>query len=397
MRVILAAAALLALVGGTAYFWSTARAPDVRYATAQATVGAVERSVSTSGTVNPVLTVIVGSYVSGVIVGQYCDFNTQVKKGQLCAQIDPRPYQLAVDQAKANLATTKAQLTKDRANLENQRILYERNAGLLKRGIVSQETVDNAKGAYDQATAQVELDEASIEEKSAALKAAQVNLEYTHIRSPVDGTVVSRNITIGQTVAASFQTPTLFLIATDLTKMQVDSNVSESDIGGLKEGARAVFTVEAFPGRPFEGKVVQVRQAPQSVQNVVTYDVVVGADNSQLLLMPGMTATARIIVASRQNVLRVPDQALRYSPGALQRARPAGAGATDSRSAGKSQVWVLRDGRPIAVALKPGFDDDTYTEVIEGELHSGDQVITGEQRESRTGSTPAAGPRFFGR
>jgi len=396
MKVLLSAAALLALAGIAGYFWSTSRAPGVRYATAPASVGPVERTVSTSGTVNPVLTVIVGSYISGVIVGQYCDYNTRVKKGQLCAQIDPRPYQTAVDQAKAELGTAKAQLTKDRANLENQKILYERNAGLLKRGIVSQEAVDNAKSAYDQAEAQAELDQASIEQKSAALQAAQVNLEYTHIRSPVDGTVVSRNITIGQTVAASFQTPTLFLIATDLTKMQVDSNVSESDIGDLKEGARAVFTVEAFPGRSFDGKVIQVRQAPQSVQNVVTYDVVIGVDNGDMSLKPGMTATTRIIVASREDVLRVPDQALRYAPSALRRAQTGAAGVGAQR-AGRSQVWVLRDGTPMPVALKLGLDDDTYTEVSEGDLHPGDQLITAEQREGGAGSTPAAGPRFFGR
>ncbi len=395
--IILAAILFACGAGAIYYFWGVERASAVRYTTAPVTTGPVERSVSTSGTVNPVLTVIVGSYISGVITGQYCDYNTQVKKGQLCAQIDPRPYQTVVDQAKAELATAKAQLNKDLANLAYQQSLYERNAGLLKRGIVSQETLDSLKSAYEQAKAQIELDKASIEQHSAALNAAQVNLEYTHIRSPVSGTVVSRNITIGQTVAASFQTPTLFLIAADLTEMQVDANVSESDIGEVREKARAAFTVEAFPGRPFEGHVVQVRQAPQTVQNVVTYDVVIGVNNDDLLLKPGMTATTRIIVAERQNALRVPDQALRYSAGGTEGAPSAGRAPAGNQGATPSRVWVLRDGKPTPVAVTLGLDDDTYSEVIAGDLKAGDQVITGEQRESRAASMPSAGPRFFGR
>jgi HlyD family secretion protein len=387
---------LVAVVAGAAIYWGTRGGTPVQYATAPVTRGNVERAVSTSGTVNPVLTIIVGSYVSGVIVNQYCDYNTQVKKGQLCAQIDPRPYQTLVDQAKADLATAKAQLNKDRANLAYEKITYERDVGLLKRGIVSQDTVDSAKSAYEQAQAQVELDQATIQQREAALKAAQINLEYTNIRSPVSGTVVSRNITIGQTVAASFQTPTLFLIATDLTQMEVDTNVSETDIGGVREGNRATFTVEAFPGRPFEGKVVQVRQAPQTVQNVVTYDVVIGVDNKALLLKPGMTATTRIVVARQDDVLRVPDQALRFSPGGLTGAQssPPPSGKSGSAASGAG-VWVLREGGPTRVALKLGLDDDAYSEVIEGELRVGDKVLIGEQRGSA--AQPAPGPRLPGR
>ncbi len=397
-RLIVAAAAVaLVLIAVAAVFlWRAARAPSVQYTTAPVTVGAVERSISTTGTVNPVLTVIVGSYVSGVIVGQYCDYNTRVEKGQLCAQIDPRPYQTAVDQAKAELDTARAQLSKDKANLAYQQDLHQRNVGLLKRGIVSQETTDNSRSAYEQAKAQVVLDQATIEQRRAALNAAQVNLDYTSIRSPVSGTVVSRNITIGQTVAASFQTPTLFLIATDLTKMQVDSNVSESDIGGVTEGNRALFTVEAYTGRTFEGKVTQVRQAPQTVQNVVTYDVVVGVNNDELLLKPGMTATARIVIAERGNVLRIPDQALRYSPAGAAPAASAVSGGT-RRPAGEAQVWVLRNGKPQAVAVKVGLDDDTYSELVGGDLRAGDQVLTGEQRQASAAPAAATGPRLFGR
>ena len=211
---------------------------------------------------------------------------------------------------------------------------YTRTASLAAHSFASQDAADNAKSVYEQAKAQIALDAATIEQRQAQLAASQVNLGYTDIISPVDGTVVSRNVTMGQTVAASFQTPTLFLIATDLTKMQVDTNVSESDIGAIKEGNAARFTVDAFPNRMFQGAVAQVRQSPQTVQNVVTYDVVVGVDNTDLALKPGMTATAQIIIAERDDVLRVPDQALRFTPGRYRRIGVAPAPATGPPQAG---------------------------------------------------------------
>ena len=392
-RYALIGVAVAALAGAIIWYMRAPREVPVQYTTAPVSRGNVTRAVSTTGTVNPVLTIIVGSYVSGVIRDQFCDYNTRVRKGQICAKIDARPFQSAVDQAKATLATANAQLVKDRATLAYAKISYERDTGLLARGIVSQDTLDSAKSAYDQAQAQIELDLATIQQREAELAAAQINLGYTNIVSPVDGTVVSRNITIGQTVAASFQTPTLFLIATDLTKMQVDTNVSETDIGGVAEGDRATFTVEAFPSRTFTGSVVQVRQAPQTVQNVVTYDVVIGVANKDLVLKPGMTATTRIITAEKTDVLRVPDQALRFIPsGAAASAsgRPGAAGG----AARASRVFVLRDGGLHEVAVKTGLDDDTYTEVLEGALQPDEQVVVGAQ-----GGAPAraTAPRLFGR
>ena len=347
--------------------------------------------MTATGTVNPVLTIIVGSYVSGVIQEINCDYNTEVKKGQICAQIDPRPYQTVVDQNNANLTQAKAQLVKDQANFDYAQINYDRNARLAQTNAVSKDTLDIAKNALDQARAQIGVDEATIAQRKAQLAAAQVNLDYTNIVSPVDGTVVSRNVTVGQTVAASFQTPTLFLIATDLTKMQVDTNVSESDIGGIKEGNKAIFTVDAFPKRTFEGTVTQVRQSPQTVQNVVTYDVVVSIDNSDLALKPGMTAANRIITDQRTDVLRVPSQALRYVPATGTR-RSGTSGRT--RPAEQARVWVLRDGKAVRVAVTAGLDDDTYTEVVKGDIKPGDQVITAEQRSSNNSGRPAA-PRLM--
>jgi HlyD family secretion protein len=349
--------------------------------------GTVAATVIASGTVNPVTTVQVGSYVSGVIQALSCDFNTKVRAGQSCARIDARPYQAAVDQEVANVAVARAQLDKDRANLAFAKVILDRDTDLLKRSIVSQETVDTAANAWRQAVSQIALDESTIQQHLAALAAARINLGFTNIVSPVDGTVVSRNVTQGQTVAASFQTPTLFLIATDLTQMQVDTNVSESDIGRIGQGNTATFTVESFPDRPFSGRVTQIRQAPQTVQNVITYDVVVSVPNAELLLMPGMTASVRIVTRRRDGVLRVPDQALRYAPTGPQGrdsiARPAAtAVGARTRQTREAQVWVLREGQagpPQRVPVTIGLDDDTFVEVLHGDLHPGDKVVVSER------------------
>ncbi|MBI3705389.1 MAG: efflux RND transporter periplasmic adaptor subunit, partial [Rhizobiales bacterium] len=264
-RKILAAATLLVLLLVSAFaWWTLGTTSPVNYTTVPVTRGAISRGVTATGTVNPELTIIVGTYVSGVIQQLFCDYNTQVKKGQVCARIDPRPYQSIVDQNKANLAVARAQLEKDKANLTYTKLAFERASRLAQTNAVSQDAVDTARSAYAQAQAQLAFDEATIQQRQAALDAAQVNLDYTDIVSPVEGTVVSRNVTMGQTVAASFQTPTLFLIATDLARMQVDTNVSESDIGGIKLGDKATFTVDAYPKRSFGGSVAQVRQSPQT-------------------------------------------------------------------------------------------------------------------------------------
>ena len=377
-RLVVMLAVILVLGSAAVLIWKRIHAGSpVRYVTSAASIGPVTRIVSTTGTVNPELTIIVGSYVSGVIREMYCDYNTEVKKGQVCAKIDPRPYQTAVDQAKANLAVGKAQLQKDEAALVYAKVNYERNATLVKSNAVSLDAVDNARSVYEQAQAQVVYDQAAIEQRQAELEAAQVNLGYTDIVSPVEGTVVSRNITIGQTVAASFQTPTLFLIASDLTKMQVDTNVSEGDIGGIKLDDQVQFSVDAFPNRVFEGRVTQIRQSPQTVQNVVTYDVVVGVGNNDLALKPGMTAAVRVIIDQRKDVLRVPSRALRYRPeGAV---RPDGA---------KPRVWVLRDSQHVPVEIEPGLSDDDYVEIRSGELTPGDQVIVAERAAAAQSSPP---------
>jgi HlyD family secretion protein len=386
----LAGLLVLAIAAGIAAWMSWGARAPAHYTTVALTRGAIARTVTATGTVNPELTIIVGTYVSGVIQELFCDYNTVVKKGQVCAKIDPRPYQTIVDQSRANLAVARAQLAKDKANLLYTKVRYERTARLVQTNATSQDAVDAAKSNYEQAEAQILFDEATIQQRQAMLDAALVNLDYTNIVSPVDGVVVSRNVTVGQTVAASFQTPTLFLIATDLTKMQVDTNVSESDIGGIRLADASTFTVDTFPKRVFRGKVSQVRQSPQTVQNVVTYDVVVSVDNSDLALKPGMTAAVRIVVDERADVLRVPNQALRYAPSTPGSAAPRQRlGASETA---EGQVWVLRNGVPTAVTVALGLEDDSFTEVVGGDLKPGDQVITAEQ--SATAAARPVMPRL---
>ena len=366
-------AALMILAAG--WYLAHRGAGHTKFVTAEVTQGDIVRSVTATGTVNPVVTVQVGSYVSGPIVQLYVDFNSPVKAGQLMAKIDPRPFAAQVELTTAALANSRAQLQKDQANLAYQKVTYDRDKALLKQNVVSQDQVDSQLSLNDQAVAQVALDEAAIQQQTASLKASQLNLNYTNIVSPVDGTVVSRNVDQGQTVAASYQTPTLFLVAKDLTKMQVDSNVSESDIGYVQMGQRATFKVDAFPDREFEGTVGQVRQAPITVQNVVTYDVVVSVDNPEQLLKPGMTANVTLITARRDHVVKIPIEAIRFNPEKAASDDSASDTALPTRAA---RVWVLAGKRLKPVSVTIGLDDGNFVEMLGGPLRPGERVVTDE-------------------
>lgn len=391
MKKLRIAAPLAVVAAGVLIYLLSNRKPAVRLVTAPITRGAVVRAVTATGTINPVVTVQVGTYVSGPIQALYADFNSPVKKGQLIAKIDPRPFEVKAEAARAALANARAQLGKDQADAAYKKLVYERNSKLLKAGgVVSQDNVDSALSAYRQATAQVELDRASIAQDQATLREAEINLGYTNIVSPVDGVVISRNVDVGQTVAASFQTPTLFLIGEDMTRMQVDSNVSESDIGGIKSGQQASFTVDAYPEREFRGQVGQVRQAPITVQNVVTYDVVVNVANPELVLRPGMTANLTIVTDRRDNALRIPTAALRFSP--RNAAKAAGQDRTlDGEQPGHRRIWVFQGGVVKPVSIVTGLNDGNNLEVLGGPLHEGDEVVTDEvlADKSTPGSTSA--------
>jgi HlyD family secretion protein len=368
---------------------------DGRYRTERVARGPLVATVTATGTVNPVKTVQVGTYVSGPVQALDVDFNSPVTRGQRVAKIDPRPFELRVRQAEATLANARAKVAKTRADLRYKTANLARNRSLAAEGIVAADLIETTESSVEQARADLALQEAEVRQVEAQLEEARVNLGYTDIVSPVDGVVVSRSVDVGQTVAASFQTPTLFLIAEDLTKMQVNANVSESDIGVVAEGQMASFTVDAYPERSFVGRVSQVRNAPLNVQNVITYDVVIGADNQDLALRPGMTANVVIEVGRRDDALKVPAAALRFRPAAESGDAPLPAPPRD----GGARVWVLDDGRPSPVAIQPGLSDDTHTEVRGGTLGEGDLVIVGAERpkgaDAPTGRPPGfgAGPR----
>lgn len=386
--------ALLAGAAAYAYWNQQGDAAAGEYLTEAVDRGTIAVTVTATGIVNPVTTVQVGTYVSGPIIAIDVDFNSEVRKGQRVAQIDPAQYRVRVLKAEASLATARARVEKARSDLALKKLTLERNRDLLAKKSVAQNEVDTARSQYEQAVAQIDLDEAGVQQAEAELAEARINLGYTDITSPVDGVVVSRNVDVGQTVAASFQTPTLFLIAADLTKMQVNASVSEADIGGIRAGQSATFTVDAYPGKQFTGSVVQVRNAPISVQNVVTYDVVVAVDNRSLELKPGMTANVTIATERREDVLRLPVRALRFNPerqatpGAASPRRP-----TD-RSAAAPAVWVLQPDRTLKnVEVQLGTRNDQHAELLGAALQAGDPVVVAMQRP-RANETPQKPPPF---
>lgn len=458
--------AVLILGGAGGLYWFSNGKGKASFRTAPVERGDIQSTISATGTLNAVITVQVGTQVSGTISQLLVDYNSPVKKGMLIARIDPATFEAKVKQATADLesaraavrnqragvAKAEADVANARANVVRQevavrdaRIKAEARARLFQEGGISQEERDTAQATLDSARAQLEaaqaslrasqaaLDvtraqlaaaEAAVRQKEAALAQAQVDLDNTYIRAPVDGVVVSRNVDVGQTVAASLQAPTLFLIAQDLTKMQVDTNVDEADVGRVALGQEATFTVDSYPGRLFRGRIVQIRQAPQIVQNVVTYITVVAVSNPDLKLKPGMTANVKILVARRENALLVPNAAFRVrvegaspaassgaraaAPGqggaqAMAEGRPGGrpgmgpgrgseAGARGATEGGRQRVWVLQDGKPVERMILTGLSDGQRTEVLEG-VKEGESVIVGLATGSRRGSAPG-GPRL---
>lgn len=378
---------------GFAYWRSGRRDEGSRYVTAVVDRGPIVTTVTATGTLNPVTTVQVGTYVSGPIQALDVDFNSPVQKGQRVAKIDPAPFLVKVLNAEANLANAHARVEKDRADLTLKKVTLERTLQLQEQGLVSQSELDIAQSGNDQAVAQLAVDQASVQQAAAMRQEARINLGYTDIVSPVNGVVVSRNVNVGQTVAASFQTPTLFLIAEDLTKMQVDTNVSESDVGGVREGQEASFSVDAFPGQTFVGRVAQVRNAPIVVQNVVTYDVVIAVDNPRQELKPGMTATVVITMARRDNALRVSLRALRFRPDR----KPGAEGESRERAREDSVVWVVEpNGERRQVGLRVGIRDEQYAELLSEDLREGDQLAIAFQGAARASAAQAQPPRLGG-
>ncbi len=422
---IIAAVACVSIGLGT---WALVREQaGIEYRTATVAHGDINVAISATGNPNAVVTVQVGSQVSGIILALFADFNTKVTKGELIARIDPAPFQAKVDQAQANLdaaraavansqagiqqalaniqaansslAAAQANVMKAEAVAEDAKVKVDRRVIMVKQGADAKEDLETAQTAYKSAVAdhdalvaqqhavedsvkvaQAQLNvanslltanQAQVKQFTAALQSAQLDLDHTKITAPVDGVVVSRNVDVGQTVAASLAAPTLFLIAQDLTKMQVDTNVSEADVGRVRVNQPATFTVDAYPGRTFTGSVTSIRKAPINVQNVITYDAVIGVSNPDLKLFPGMTANVKILVNQRLNVLRVPNAALRYHPASETAASGGGKGAALEKA-----VWILdANNKQLRVVVATGESDGTYTEVTNGGLKDGDRVI----------------------
>ncbi|MBA4373083.1 MAG: efflux RND transporter periplasmic adaptor subunit [Thermodesulfovibrio sp.] len=377
--VLLAAAAVF-------FFWQKDKGGQ-KFRTEKVTRGDIVEAVTATGTVNAVTTVLVGTQVSGTVKKIHVDFNSPVKNGQLIAEIDPATFEAQLDQARANVQNARANHEKAEATLADSKRTLARNRELFSKGYIARSDLDSAETNVETNAALVGSARAQIAQASAAMKISETNLRYTRIISPVDGTVISRNVDVGQTVAASFQTPTLFTIAQDLTKMQIDANVDESDIGRIKVGQAVDFSVDAYPDITFKGMVSQVRSAPITVQNVVTYDVVVKVDNPELKLKPGMTANVTLIIAVKKDVIKVPNAALRFRP--VEKERPAG---------GKKgqTVYIIENTKPKKISVTVGTSDGNLTEIVTGELREGQEVILealgAKDNKANSASRP---PRMF--
>jgi len=430
-------------VGGYMFLNGEQKA-HIRYKTARVERGTVISTVTAIGTINPVVSVQVSSQVPGTILSLHADFNSVVKAGNVLARIDPTPFEKRREHAAANLEMAKANVAKARTDVAQRKRELERAQVLLKQQFVSQNEADVAltayegavgllgvadaqvkqaeaalnnevevaRTAYEGAVNLVQVAEAQVKQAEALLNAAELDLKYTVIRSPVDGIVIARNVEVGQLVNAGFQTPSPFLVALDLAKMQVHTNVSESDIGKVTKGKVAAFTVDAYPGKVFQGHVHQVRNAPISLQNVVTYNVVVEVDNRDLWLKPGMTANVSLIVARKDQALKVPNVALRFTPSKSERTNRQAPVPTSDRAdpdakttrvvlasgdqRGDSKtVWRLGpNGNPEPVPVQWGISDGNVTELASGELQEGDEVIIGIESPKGTRKREKLPPGF---
>ena len=350
----------------------------VRYITQPIKRCTITEIVEASGTINPVNTVSVGSTVSGLIKEIYVDFNSEVKKGQLMAQIDPANFEATVQQNKAQIANAQTNLARLQAVTDYDYKMYERYKNLYAKNFIAKSELDQAESTYKSDLAQINSARAQITQYQASLKTALTNLGYTKIIAPVDGTVISREIDLGQPVAASFQAPQLFTIAQDLTEMQIKVNVSEADIGKVKEGQDVTYTLDGYADSLFKGKVTQVRLASTTTSNVVTYSVIVDVKNEDLKLKPGMTANVSIITNVRENVLCLPNVAMKFTP------------STDGTKYENQGIWILEKNKPVRHDIKTGAGDDNFTELISEGIKENDLIITGikGKNKSSAGNKP---------
>ena len=360
----------------TMLFVFVGKKKSIKYQTAIVEKGTVMEKVEATGTIKPVQTVEIGAQVSGMIKEVYVDYNSHVKKGQLLAQIDTSLFQAQVDQAQATLAVKQANYKKYRNQTVYKKATYARYQKLYNQGYVSKDSLESAKTDYNVNLAETASTRADIQQASATLRNNLANLRYCRIVSPVDGVVISKNVEVGQTVASSFQTPTLFEVAQDLTKMRIEASVSEADIGKVKQGQEVDYTLDGYPDKIFKGVVSQVRLASTTTNNVVTYTVVVDVNNPDGILIPGMTANIEIITNKKENILTVPHAALKFVP------------QNHKEKYEKQGVWVLRKRKPVRVSIETGISDDFVTEVSSSELQEGDVVILKIEGKDKKSNSP---------
>ncbi|HEX7672027.1 MAG TPA: efflux RND transporter periplasmic adaptor subunit [Polyangiaceae bacterium] len=347
----------------------------VHFQSAVVDQGPIAAKITATGTVSALVTVSVGSQVSGRIQALSADFGAHVKKGQVVARIEPSFFRAATAQARANHAAASATLARARAQVKNAEKQFQRASVLEAQGVGSAAEKDTAEAALGVANADVDAAKSSILQASAALEQAELNLRYATIVSPIDGVVISRNVDVGQTVAATLQAPTLFIIAQDLAHMQVDTNVAEADVGRVRAGMDVTFTVDAYPTSVFKGKVRQVRDNAQTIQNVVTYDAVIDVDNSSGFLKPGMTASVSVVYAERASALRVPNAALRFKPDAATVATMPGISVPVLSRPDERLLWVLQGDKATPSIVGIGISDTASTEIVRGSVSAGEHVV----------------------
>lgn len=373
-NIIIVSLVLVAIIGTIVAFTKVEKKSE--YKLSKVERNTIIETVEASGVVNPVKTVSIGSQVSGMIKNLYVDFNSRVKQGQLLAEIDPSLFQAQVDKARGDLNTARANYQKTKSMLVYDEANYKRYKELYKKNYVSKSDLDLAQATYNADRASLNAMSAQISQTSATLENNLTNLRYTKIISPVNGVVVSRAVDVGQTVAASFQTPTLFTVAQDLTKMQIEVSVSEADIGKIKVGQKVDYTLDGYPNETFKGTVTQVRLAPTTVSNVVTYTVIVSVNNDSGILKPGMTANVSVITNKKENVICVENSAFRFTPVEI----------TGGKKYKEQGIWLLRDNKPVRIKIKMGVTDSEFREIISDEIKEGDDVIIGSLKKKPTQS-----------
>ena len=383
---------VVAVIAVTYYYTRDVKAEAPAFTTAEVSRGDVISTVEATGTLEAVTTVQVGSQVSGTISELHADFNSKVTKGQIIAELDSSLLQTQVEQARATVSRLQADLDRAKVQATDADIKLKRAHELFDRQLIPKTDLETAESTANSANAAVKGAEAEIVQAKASLNQAQVNLSHTIIKAPIDGVVIARNVDVGQTVASSLQAPTLFIIARDLTEMQVNASVDESDIGEIAPKQNVTFRVDAYPNETFTGKVKQVRLQPVVQQNVVSYVTVIDVPNRELKLKPGMTAAVTIETARADDVLKVPTAALRFSPrSASNGTRPAQAGGRDAKP-GSDAVWVLVQDRPTRVPVQTGISDGRDTAILDGDLTPGAEVLTGTTSTAAPAAAPATSP-----